>query len=268
MLRAPGIHLLLASVTLVTACDLGEPEPRRVQGVDYRNGTATDDFRTSGERGSIIFTEMNWAGSMEETADGFVHHPDDVFLELRNQYFRPVHLTGWQIELHLSNGRDPIHRQVEDPDDSTYFTFIIPERENGRPVDPGEYIVIAARRDGAFREADYYLEDLRLAGDGFGLLLRDIDDRLIDQGGNIEREAFAGSYDLTSTRSMERVQLIFANRGDRESSFHSYSSNPWDALHERLARRIHPDFRARTLASPGVANSIDYSGNTSAGTFE
>ncbi|MBU6163079.1 MAG: hypothetical protein KGO50_18365, partial [Myxococcales bacterium] len=61
----------------MVACAL-EPEPDgRNEQVYYRVGTADDGYRSNGERGNFIVTEVNWAGSVEQVGDGFVHHPDD-----------------------------------------------------------------------------------------------------------------------------------------------------------------------------------------------
>lgn len=263
------ISLMLLALTLTLgACDTGEPENVRDQTIDYRTGTEEWQYTTSGERGSVQITEVNWAGSVRGSLEeGWTRDKDDIFIELRNTYFRPVYLKGWQVVITYGNGRDPTVRSVGDTD-QRYYTFTLPARENLLPVETNEYITIAKKRDGAYPNADFYVEDLFVPADGFEIEIIDIDDRLIDQVGSEEQEAFAGSWDGVTTRSMERVQLIFANRGNRESSFHSYSANPWDELHSRLSRNIGEEYRALTLASPGAANSTDYSGNTSAGSFE
>jgi hypothetical protein len=269
--RTHNLATVLAFSLVVFAlagCETGEPEPTRDQTIDYRTGTEAWEYTTSGERGSIQVTEVNWAGSVRGSLeDGWSRDKDDIFIELRNTYFRPVYLEGWQVIVHYGNGRDPTARSVGDTD-QRFYTFTIPARENKEPVDTNEYVTIAKKRDGAYPNADFYIEDLFVPADGFQIEIRDIDDRLIDEVGSVEQEAFAGSFDGVSARSMERVQLIFSNRGNRESSFHSYSNNPWEAIHERLARNIDEAYRSLTLASPGAANSVDYSGNTSSGSFE
>lgn len=260
--------MTLATATLAAACETGPPERSRHQTVDYRAGTEAWEYTTSGERGSIQITEVNWAGSVRGSLEaGWTHDKDDIFIELRNTYFRPVYLTGWQVQVKYTNGRDPIARPVGSSR-QRYYTFTLPERENGLPVQPNEYVTIAKKRDGAYPNADFYVEDLFVPGDGFALKLMDIDDRRIDDVGSDEVEAFAGSWDGVTTRSMERVQLIFSNQGNRESSFHSYSANPWEPLHTQLSRNIAEEYRSLTLASPGAANSTDYSGNTSSGSFD
>ena len=89
-----------------------------------------------------------------------------------------------------------------------------------------------------------------------GIDLKDLDERLIDHVGD-PRKPFAGAYDAVTARSMERIQLIFNNRGNRDSAWHTYSLNDFDGgrraeWHQRLRSRIHPDFNARTFATPGM----------------
>ena len=144
----------------------------------------------------------------------------------------------------------------------------MPLRENGQPVMPNEYVVIAARRDGAFRNADYYIEDLHIPPGGFEIELRDIDYRLMGDAGDTTEEIFAGGFDMVAVRSMERVQLLFSNQGGRESNWHAYSYNVWDDQHAVLNVNVHEDYRTLTYASPGMPNSLDYSGNTTSGSFE
>ena len=71
----------------------------------------------------------------------------------------------------------------------------------------------------------------------------------------------------------ERIQLIFNNRGNRDSAWHSYSLNDFDdgkraEFHVQLRERVAEGFKQRTFATPGMPNSPDYSGNISTGTFE
>lgn len=259
--------LLLAALAALWGCDEGPIKDGRDQGVGYRSGTSEDGYTSSGERGNLIITELHWAGSVREGLRGVVSYdPDDIFIEVQNKHPRPIHITGWQIIVQTGTG----HRLEDDAqgfDDHPIRTFVIPARESGEPVDVNEFVVIAKKRDGAFREADYYLEDLVLPDARFSVTIRDIDDRLIEPAGAVEQDIFAGSFDLVTARSMERTQLLFANPGGREASWHSYSLNPWDELHETLQQHVHEDYRRYTFASPGVANSPDYSGNTSSGDF-
>ncbi len=264
-MKAYSLHNVLPALTAalcLAACTIDDPVPARDQQVGYRTGTADDGYLSNGERGDIMVTEINWAGSVSGTMGARVHHPDDVFIEFQNKLERPVYITGWNLIIRAAAGRDPL---VESESERT---FVIPEREGGGPIQPNEFVYIAARRDGAFADADYFIDDLSFPLDGFYMELRDIDDRLMDQAGSQTREPFAGSFDLVTVRSMERIQLIFSNRGTREAAWHSYSLNDWDAEHARLTRNIDEAYRALTYASPGVANTPDYSGNTSAGSFE
>jgi hypothetical protein len=91
--------------------------------------------------------------------------------------------------------------------------------------------------------------------------LRDHDRRLMEDGGSTTQRVFTGGYDGVTVRSMERVQLIFGNRGSNSRNWHAYSDDTgFDTIAE--------GYRQYTLASPGVANSPDYSGNASSGAFE
>ena len=60
---------------------------------------------------------------------------------------------------------------------------------------------------------------------------------------------------------MERVQLLFTNSGTQSRSWHAYSA-------DQGFETINEGWRKYTLASPGEANSTDYSGSTSTGSFE
>ncbi len=238
----------------------------RRQSTGYRSGTVDDDYLSNGERGSVQISEIGWAGSVEQVGDGFVHDPDDIFLEIQNKYTRPVHITGWQLIVRAGTGA---HDEEYERNHRPIVTYVMPARENAEPIEPNEYVVIARRRDGAFADADYFIEDLHIPRDRFEITLRDLDHRLIEGVGDYETEIFAGAWDLVTARSMERVQLIFSNNGDSQASWHSYGLNGWDGgLHATLRDRIAEPFRARTFASPGRANSPDFSGNTSAGSFE
>lgn len=258
-----------ASCLLLFACQT-ELEPNGYQfETGYRTGTAEDDYLTNVERGSVWITEVNWAGSVEQVGDGFVHHADDVFIEVQNKYSRPVHMTGWQLIIEAAGTNEHIDaRGIEDSE----IRYIIPPRENRQPINTNEYVVIAARRDGAFPNADFYLEDLTIPYDRWTITIRDLDNRLNDGAGALQQRIFAGSYDGVLVRSMERIQLIFSNRGNNNTSWHTYSYNDWDRentdLHDLLRQNVAEAYRARTFATPGMPNSPDYSGNTSSGSFE
>ncbi|MCA9538632.1 MAG: hypothetical protein KC620_07070 [Myxococcales bacterium] len=255
---------------LLLACAT-EPEPDvRGQAVDYRRGIAADDYRSSGERGNVTITEVMWAGSVKGTGRDRVHDPDDVFIELQNKHPRPIHLTGWQISIEAGYFLDGIS---EPPSGNrARHTYIIPLRESRQPVQQNEFVVIARKRDGAF-DADYYIDDLALPDGPFEIVLTDIDNRLIESAGDARKPAFAGAWDRITARSMERVQIIFNNRGDRDAAWHTYSLNDFDdgerlALHTTLRARVREAWRPLTGATPGMPNSPDYSGYISSGSFE
>ena len=270
MIHARNNALLLGAALLTLVGCQTELEPEGFQfETGYRSGTSADDYTSNVERGSVWMTEVNWAGSVEQVGDGFVHHPDDVFIELQNKFSRPLHLTGWQLIVEAGTTNEHIHaRGIEDSE----IRYLIPERENGQPVNPNEYVVIASRRDGAFPNADYYIEDFELPYDRWKINIRDLDNRLNEGAGDLEERVFAGSWDGVTARSMERIQLIFSNRGNMDSAWHTYSYNDWDReqteLHDVLRENIAEEYRARTFATPGMPNSPDYSGNTSSGSFE
>ncbi|MCB9554334.1 MAG: hypothetical protein H6705_21090 [Myxococcales bacterium] len=247
-----------------------EPDPGLEREVGYRTGTADDDYRSNGERGNVQINEVNWAGSVRGNGLDRVWDPDDIFIELQNKHSRPVHFTGWQLQVETGADLDTLVER--DFDQRATRTYTIPLRESGRPVEPNEFVVIAKKRDGAF-EADYYIEDLEIPRDGFSITLLDLDNRLIDGAGDARKAPFAGAWDRVTARSMERIQLIFNNRGDRDAAWHTYSINDFatgerEVLHTLLRARVREDWRALTFATPGMPNSPDYSGYISSGSFE
>ena len=264
--------LTVAAAFTAVGCSL-EPEPdERNQTIGYRSGTINDAYLSSGERGNVNITEIHWAGSVERVGDGYIHDPDDDFIELQNKHNRPMHFTRWMLEIETGHAMDTL------PMDHTSRQtmrrlYILPERSNGRPVEPNEFIVIARRRDGAFADADYFVEDLDLPDAPFSVTLRDLDERLIDGAGDSRKPIFAGAWDTVTARSMERSQLLFNNRGDRDMSWHSYALNDFSVeedaeLHQRVRVRVAEPFRERTLASPGFSNTPDYAGTFASGDFQ
>lgn len=275
MVKSQIVSRLMVALLLTlhaAACAL-DPEPdNRNEQVYYRVGTSDDDYLSNGERGNFIITEINWAGSVERVNDGYVHHPDDVFIELQNRHNRPMYLTDWLLTVETGISMDTV-QVIHDRHRAARQTYLLPLRELNRPVEPNEFVVIAARRDGAFRQADYYIDDLRLPDAPFAMTLQDLDERLLDGVGDHRKPLFAGSWDLVTARSMERTQLLFNNRGDRDLAWHSYSLNEFSTdsdaeLHIELRSGVHEAFIERTLATPGKPNSPDYSGNVSSGSFE
>ena len=268
------MRVCLAIFTLCfLACEM-EPTPDgREESVGYRSGTADDGYTSNGERGNVEISEIHWAGSIRNDCSGpDCYDPSDVFIELKNRHPRPVFLKGWLLTIRTGYYADGL-RSAHSRRDRSQITYVLPPRENGRAVEPNETVIIAARRDGAFQDADFFIEDLKIPNGPMGIDLKDLDERLIDHVGDPRKLLFAGAYDGVTARSMERIQLIFNNRGNRDSAWHTYSLNDFDGgrraeWHQRLRSRIHPDFNARTFATPGMPNSPDYSGNTSSGSFE
>lgn len=200
-----------------------------------------DDQPSSGERGNMQISEINFAGSV--TDDG-VRDADDVFIEIQNKHPRPINVSGWHLTIEGDVERDYRIPHVEDP------------------IKPNDYFVIAKKKDGAFKDvADVFIEDLELGTNRVYVGLRDYDLRLQESAGSPEEEVFAGGWDTVTVRSMERVQLIFGNRGENSRNWHAYSDTVgFDTIAE--------GYRKHTLASPGQANSADYSGSSTSGNFE
>jgi hypothetical protein len=242
-----------------------DPDGRELS-TGYRDGTRDDGYLSSGERGQAVITEIHWAGSVRGTGADAVYDPGDVFVEIQNRHARPIHLTGWQIE--VERGVDDLHGDRWS-DEASSTTYVLGERRNGLPIESGEFVVIAARADGAFADADYVIDDLEIGSDFTVLTLRDADDRLIEPAGSSIRPVFGGAWDYVTARSMERTQLLFGAQGGSDWTWHSYSLNEWDGeSHEVLRERIAEAFRPHTYATPGMPNSPDYSGNTSSGSLE
>jgi hypothetical protein len=219
--------------------DPGHPE----QGVSYRDGS--DGSTHSGERGNIIISEVLWSGSV--TNDG-KWDPTDVFVELRNEGSRPVNISGWQIRL----------------EGSSYKTWSIPDVDFEMEV--GQHLFLAAKNSGCFPEPDFLLSGLAFpTGDPFRLTLTDKDEHLIEKAGSKTQPPFAGGYDLVMSRSMERVEVMFGARGTQPHIWHFYTDAEVDIPNND---RVSSDCRSLTGASPGRANSPDYSGAFATGSFE
>ncbi len=196
---------------------------------------------SSGERGSIMITELGWAGSMSNEG---VWDPDDVFIELQNRSSRPVNVSNWRLI-------------VEGDFVKTHRIPTVTE-----PIPPSGFFVIAAKSDGAFGDrADVVIPKLELGKTYVLVELRDNDRRLQESAGSLRQRVFSGGYDTYSTRSMERVQLIFGNQGNISRSWHANGEvQGFETVNEA--------FRERTFATPGVANSADYSGSSWGGNFD
>ena len=202
---------------------------------------AQHDAPSSGERGSMMITEINFAGSVKD--DG-THDADDIFIELQNKHPRPINVTGWHLTIDGDVSRE----------------YRIPEMKN--PISPNDYFVIARKKDGAFQDsADVIIPDLELGTRRVRVQLRDYDKRMMEDGGSEDEDVFTGGYDTVAVRSMERVQLIFANAGGNARNWHAYSEDEGGA-------GVAEGWRKFTLTSPGEANSSDYSGSSTTGSFE
>lgn len=205
-------------------------------------------------RGCLTVREVGWAGSVSDTGS---HDPDDDFLELANVDCNiPMDLTGWQLIL-----RGEIHR-----------IYIVPKGDNNI-VEPGELVVIAAKKDGAFGQAaQIILPELRLPERDWSLETRTAEDFLIENEMNIrEGEPLAGGYDGYTTRSMERTDDRFNEEGGAVTSWHSFTpcneGYPGEAGMLGSSCRDDEDsigltgnnvadgYRARTFASPGESNT-------------
>ena len=192
------IPVLAAGVAIAgVACNQDLDPDQRDQGVGYRRGIGPDDYRSNGERGNLEVTEILWSGTV---TDSGVHDPKDIFLEFRNQHPRPIYLTGWQIIITTGTG-DQTHDGLVSRSERPRRTYVFPARENGNPVYTNEYVVLAVKRDGAFPNADYYIEDLELPDARFGIEIRDLDDRLINGASDASEDIYAGGYDLVTSRS-------------------------------------------------------------------
>lgn len=225
---------------LLLACN---PDPGEVtSGVTYRAGT---EGPTSGERGNIQVTEIGWAGS----SDGDRYDPTDVFVEFRNIGSLPVNMSGWRVS--IGGG---VTRDVVLPD-----TNVI--------IGVGERKFAAAKSTGCFPEPDWIAPLLAFpqGGDPVYIKMLDADERLIDNAGNRDMPAFAGGFDGVRVRSMERMELMFGGEAGDPQIWHFYTPAEVDVPNnDKIAEAC----RSHTLASPGRANSPDYSGSIASGSLE
>jgi hypothetical protein len=255
----PPVLALFA--TLGCNADPGE----LTQTVDYRDGS--DGGATSGERGTVKITEVLWSGSVTGTGDDRAWDPADVFVELRNEGARDVNISGWRLE--LEGTIDKI--------------WVLPDTELQLGV--GQQLFIAAKTSGCFPGADLVLPELKFAtGDNFRLTLYDADERLMEPAGSRDMPPLAGGYDFVTSRSMERINLMFGGDGGQPQAWHHY--NEYDCPNDVIAAdpeanvglncfedipnndRVATACREHTLASPGRPNSPDYSGAYASGGFE
>ena len=171
-----------------------------------------------------------------------------MFLELRNEGMVPINPSLWQIEM----------------EGVINHTWIIPESD--RVLDVGEHGFIAAKSSGCFPNPDWIIPSLAFPSESpFLLILRDVDEHLIERAGDREKPPYSGGYDLVESRSMERIELMFGPRGSEPHAWHFYTEDSTDVPNND---RILDSCQERTLASPGRANSPDYSGAVASGGFE
>jgi hypothetical protein len=237
-MRAASLLLALA-MSVGCNADPGEIE----QTVGYRDGS--DGGPDSGERGSVVMTEVLWSGSVHD--DGTWDRAD-VFVEIRNQGNFILDVSGWQI---VATG-------------AVNHTWVIPD--GGPLLTVGDHRFIAASNAGCFPDADWVVPELDFgSGDPFALTLLDKDDRLLEPIGSETSLPFAGGYDLVTSRSMERAELMFGGDGTRSESWHFYTPAEVDVPNDD---RVADDCRRYTHASPGRPNSPDYSGAYATGSLE
>lgn len=230
----------MLTTLLLLACN---PDPGEIDAtVGYRS--PNEDGPTSGERGSVKITEILWSGSMQ----GGELDKTDVFVELRNEGGFPVNLSGWRLVL----------------DGTIERTWRLPEVD--WQLGTGEHAFAAAKSTGCFPEPDFVVDGLELPfGSPIEITLRDYDERLIDVAGSEEQPPFAGGWDGVRSRSMERTELMFGSDSTSPEIWHFYNTAEVDVPNDD---RIAEACRGETLASPGRANSPDYSGATASGSLE
>ncbi|MBX2797220.1 MAG: lamin tail domain-containing protein [Myxococcales bacterium] len=221
------------------------PDPGEIdQQVGYRDGLE-DGQPNSGERGTVVITEVLWSGSV--TNDGR-WDARDVFVEIKNESARTVNLSGWRLQV---SGVRMIEWQIPASD---------------RELDVGEHAFVAAKDDGCLLEPDWLLPELSFTyGEPFQVTLRDADERLMEPAGSRTAPPFAGGYDGVVSRSMEKVELMFGGRGSEPHSWHFYTDAEVDVPNDD---RVAESCRQHTKASPGRPNSPDYSGAFATGSFE
>lgn len=231
---------VLLAATLLIGCNRTPPEPD--EGVRYR--PPGEDVQT-GERGTVNISEIFWSGSVDGDGNRDI---TDVFIEFRNEGSFPVSLTGWRI---VQEGA--IHR-----------TYRVPA--GGPVLDVGEHGFVAAKDSGCFPAPDWVIPDLDLArGDAVEITLRDNDEHLIESAGSDDAPPYAGGYDGVRSRSMEATELMFGGQGTEPQMWHFYTPAGVDVPNND---RVAEGCRSHTLASPGRANSPDYSGAYASGSLE
>jgi hypothetical protein len=219
------------------------PDPGdAAQGVDYRD--RLDTGPQSAERGNVVVSEVLWSGSVGDAG----WDPDDVFVELRNEGSMPVDVTGWLLVFEGS----PTH------------TWAFPA--GGPEIGVGAHAFVAAKSDGCFPTPDWTIQGMSFrTNDPFEITLRDFDEHLVEPVGSTDMPPFAGGFDGVISRSMERVELMFGGEGTDPHMWHFATHAPVDVANDD---RVAEPCRALTWATPGRANSPDYSGAYASGSLE
>jgi hypothetical protein len=221
------------------------------------------------KRGCAEIREVNWAGSMRN--DG-VYDPDDDFIEIQNtDCNKPVDLTDWRIEFTGDVKR----------------IFYVPPGPNNI-IQPGQYGVIISKADGAFRDQGnpsyrpIVLPGLFVPERNWAITTRTAENFLMESGINTTEADYetsrnvplSGSFDGYTTRSMERTEDAFEEEGGSVSTWHastpcnenspSQQTTPLlgtDCLNNYAGATgayVHPNYAARTFATPGEKNTPDY----------
>jgi len=229
----------------LAGCDNADPSDELTQTVGYRSGVGAT---TSGERGNIKISEVLWSGSV---TDEGIYDPEDVFVELKNEGSLPVNVENWILEI-----GGALNLEWRIPAGNTV-------------IGVGERIFLAHKSTGCFPEPDVVMPELRFPGrDPFKLTLSDSDERLIEPVGSKTMPPFAGGYDLVRSRSMERIEMMFGGYGSEPQAWHFYTPLRDDSEDVENNDFVAVSCRKGTLASPGRANSPDYSGAFAAGNLE
>ncbi|HCH65369.1 MAG TPA: hypothetical protein DFR83_21365 [Deltaproteobacteria bacterium] len=236
---------IAAALGLLVACDNADPSEELTQTVGYRSGVGAT---TSGERGNIKISEVLWSGSVSN--DG-TYDREDVFVELKNEGALPVNVENWILEI-----SGALNLEWRIPAGNTVIAV-------------GDRIVVAHKSSGCFPDVDVVMPELRFpTGDSFRLTLSDSDERLIEPIGSRTMPPFAGGYDLVRSRSMERIEMMFGGNGSEPQAWHYYTPLLDDDQDVENNDLVAISCREGTLASPGRANSPDYSGAFAAGNLE
>ena len=158
---------------------------------------------------------------------------------------------------------------ADDPDHAWIAATRLVRRLGTVVIGVGDRIIIAHKDTGCFPNVDVVMPELRFpTGDPFRLTLSDSDERLIEPIGSKTMPPFAGGYDLVRSRSMERIEMMFGGYGSEPQAWHYYTPLLNESEDVENNDLVAIGCREGTLASPGRANSPDYSGAFAAGNLE